>query len=135
MTLQRAIMFVHKNIFFWSLKLNRVLHIWFDKKAVCVQNMFYCKVRATLEQKDSGVSNTRPAGHIRPARVSNAAREHQKKSRFERKNWAIFLIFPNKLIFNTQFKNFIFMRPARPYFESHAARESLWVWDPWFNSL
>jgi len=22
------------------------------------------------------------------------------------------------------------MRPARPFFESHAARESLWVWDP-----
>jgi len=25
------------------------------------------------------------------------------------------------------------MRPARPYFESHAARESLWVWDPCFK--
>jgi len=72
----------------------------------------------------SGVSNTRPA------RGSNAAREHQKKWRFERKNWVIHLIIPNKLNFNTQFKNFIFMRPARPYFESYAARESLWLWDP-----
>jgi len=23
------------------------------------------------------------------------------------------------------------MRPSRPFFESHAARKSLWVWDPW----
>ncbi len=64
---------------------------------------------------------------MRPARGSNAAREQQKKWRFERKNWVILLIFPNKLNFNTQFKKFIFIRPARPYFESHAARESLWV--------
>ena len=27
------------------------------------------------------------------------------------------------------------MRPARPYFESHAARESLWVWDPCFKEI
>jgi len=79
----------------------------------------------------AGVSNTRPAGHMRPARGSNAAREHQKKWRFDRKNWVIFLIFPNKLNFSTQFKNFIFMQPARSFFESHAALESLWVWDPW----
>ncbi len=27
------------------------------------------------------------------------------------------------------------MRPARPYFESYAARESLWVWDPWTRQI
>jgi hypothetical protein len=32
---------------------------------------------------------------------------------------------------NTKFKILFSMQPARPRFGSHAARESLWVWDPW----
>jgi len=27
------------------------------------------------------------------------------------------------------------MLPARPNFASHAARESLWVWNPWFRMM
>jgi len=27
------------------------------------------------------------------------------------------------------------MRPARPFFESHVAPESIWVWDPWSRTL
>jgi len=34
------------------------------------------------------------------------------------------LIFTNKLIFSTRFKKIISMRPAGPYFESYAARQS-----------
>jgi len=49
-------------------------------------------------------------------------------------------IKPICLFFKTiEFLNYIFffiflMRPARPYFQSHAARETLWVWDPCFKA-
>ena len=72
-----------------------------------------------------GVSNTRPA------RGSNAGRQHQEKFRLKKmySHLAYFLYLASKskkILFN-----FFSMRPARPYLESHAARESLWVWDPW----
>jgi hypothetical protein len=57
------------------------------------------------------------------------------------KNSAVFLniqtiwLFSNYFYFLGDNLKVIFlvisMRPARPFFESHAARESLWVWDPW----
>jgi len=45
-----------------------------------------------------------------PMRPANIRKNEDLKGRID----IIFLIFPIKLIFNTQFKYFIFMRPLRP---------------------
>ncbi len=60
-----------------------------------------------------------------PMRPANTRKNENFKGNNE-----LFCLFFKINWFLTQFNFFIFMRPARPYFESHAARESFWVWDP-----
>ncbi len=69
----------------------------------------------------TGVSNTRPANISKKWRF---LRKHKSFCLFLQINWF--------LTHNSKFS--IFMRATRPYFESHAARESLWVWDPWCST-
>ena len=74
------------------------------------------------------VSNTRPA------RGPNAARQCKEKFRFL-KNYKAFNAFGLFSQFGLKIEKIYFLiRPARPYFESHTARESLWVRDPWFST-
>ena len=59
-----------------------------------------------------GVSN------MRPARGSNAARQHKNLKKYET-IWSVFSIWPQNSKFSCSILN------ARPYIESHAARESI----------
>jgi len=100
-------------------KLTKVLRylLTCTEKSSCRDKIFLRGSKICCSKQ--GVSNTQPASG------SYAAREHQKKWRFERKHW---VIFPNKLIFNTQKK--LFSCGPEDLFESRTARECLWVWDP-----
>jgi len=52
------------------------------------------------------------------------------KTKIFKETLGYFAIFSKKTLFSLFFK-----LPERPYFESHVARESLWVWDPCFRMI
>ena len=72
----------------------------------------------------AGVSNTQSA------RGFNAARKLQENEDVKGKIKPFGLIFHINRFWPSN-SIFFSMRPARFYLNSHAARESLWGWDPW----
>jgi len=67
-------------------------------------------------------------GLMRPANI-------RKNEDFKRKIESIGLFLKKIYSIVPIFFLIFIMRPARPCFQAHAARETLWVWDPGFQCL